>query len=63
MAVIPVGENNYGHPAADTLELLELADSRICRTDEYGAITCRLSADGNVKLYTMRSSEAADELE
>lgn len=63
VAVISVGENNYGHPAADTLELLELASSRILRTDECGAITCRLHADGSVELYTMRSSEAANELE
>ena len=63
VAVISVGENNYGHPAPETLEMLELAGSRICRTDACGAITCRLSADGNVKLYTMRSSEDADELE
>ena len=63
VAVIPVGENNYGHPAAETLELLELSGSRICRTDECGAVTCRLRADGDVKLYTMRSSEASDDLE
>ena len=61
--MIPVGENSYGHPAAETLELLELADSRICRTDECGAITCRLNADGSVKLYTYLSSEDANELE
>ena len=63
VAVIPVGENNYGHPSADTLELLAVSGSKICRTDDCGAITCRLSADGSVKLSTYLSSEDANELE
>ena len=52
-----------GRLAEETLELLELSGSRICRTDECGAVTCRLRADRDVKLYTMRSSEASDDLE
>lgn len=63
ISVIPVGENSYGHPAADTLELLAVSGSKICRTDDCGAITCRLSADGSVKLSTYLSSEDANELE
>ena len=63
IAVIPVGENNYGHPAAETLELLERSGSKICRTDACGAITCRLNADGSVRLQTMRTPEDANELE
>ena len=63
VAVIPVGENSYGHPSADTLELLAVSGSKICRTDDCGAITCRLSADGSVKLSTYLSSEDANELE
>ena len=63
VAVISVGENNYGHPSDDTLKLLELSGSRIYCTDECGAITCRLNADGRVRLSTYRSSEDADDLE
>lgn len=48
VAVIPVGYNNYGHPAGETLELLRTAGARIFRTDVNGAITCRLNEDGSV---------------
>ena len=63
VAVISVGENNYGHPSADDLKLLELAGSRVYRTDKCGAITCRLKADGSVQISTYLSSEDADDLE
>lgn len=63
VAVISVGENNYGHPSADALNLLELAGSRVYRTDKCGAITCRLKADGSVQISTYLSSEDADDLE
>ena len=63
VAVISVGENNYGHPSADALKLLELASSRVYRTDKCGAITCRLNADGSVQITTYLSSEDADDLE
>ena len=63
VAVISVGENNYGHPSADALNLLDLAGSRVYRTDICGAITCRLKADGSVQISTYLSSEDADDLE
>ena len=63
VALISVGENNYGHPSADALNLLELAGSRVYRTDKCGAITCRLNADGSVQITTYLSSEDADDLE
>lgn len=39
-AVISVGEgNNYGHPAAETVDLLEAAGAMVLRTDLCGAIS------------------------
>lgn len=57
VAVIPVGYNGYGHPAPRTLELLEAAGSRIYRTDENGAITCRLREDGSLVVQVYHASE------
>lgn len=62
-AVIPVGENTYGHPAEGTLRLLEATGARVFRTDRDGAVTCRLSADGNLKLRAHLSSEYRNGLE
>lgn len=41
LAVISVGANNdHGHPAAETLALLESRGIRTCRTDILGTVTC-----------------------
>ena len=37
--VISVGENTYGHPAAETLQRIETTGAEILRTDELGTIT------------------------
>lgn len=50
--VISVGTNDYGHPSADTLELIRTAGSALLRTDISGAITCSLSEDGTVRVKT-----------
>ncbi len=50
-AVISVGKHNdYGHPAAETLQKLADADIRIYRTDESGTITA--ISDGNSIVIT-----------
>lgn len=41
LAVIQVGGNPYGHPAADTLERLEAVGSRTRRTDQDGDVVIR----------------------
>ncbi len=38
VSIIGVGKNTYGHPTARVLESLELAGSRIYRTDENGTV-------------------------
>jgi len=43
-AVISVGDNPYGHPAAETLQRLLDVGARIWRTDEQGTIT--VESDG-----------------
>ena len=63
VAVIPVGYNNYGHPAPQTLELLEAAGTQIYRTDQNGAITCRLKEDGSLVVQTNHASEGENGLE
>ncbi|MGN1007118.1 MAG: DNA internalization-related competence protein ComEC/Rec2 [Aristaeellaceae bacterium] len=63
VAILPVGENNYGHPAEETLKLLRAAGCRILRTDMSGAVTCQLHADGSIRLRTMRPLEVVDDLE
>lgn len=63
VAVIPVGYNNYGHPSEQTIELLKAASTRICRTDQNGAITCRLKEDGNIVVQVNHTSEGENGLE
>ena len=38
VAILPVGENNYGHPAEETLARLQRAGATVYRTDENGNI-------------------------
>lgn len=45
LAVISVGENNYGHPANETLARLKAAGAEILRTDLNGTIV--LETDGS----------------
>jgi competence protein ComEC len=42
-AIISVGPNLYGHPAAAALARLQAADCRILRTDRQGAIQIKFS--------------------
>ena len=47
IALISVGENNrYGHPAPETLEMLESAGSAVFRTDADGDVSCIMNAQG-----------------
>jgi competence protein ComEC len=39
IAVIPVGRNSFGHPAAEVLERLERIGAAVYRTDEAGHVT------------------------
>jgi len=46
LAVIPVGENSYGHPDPDTLEVLAAAGVPAVRTDERGDVAVVLGDRG-----------------
>ena len=46
IAVISVGENNYGHPGVETLARLEASGAEIWQTRQWGAITLRHRGDG-----------------
>ena len=45
IAVISVGENNFGHPAEETLEKLDACGAKVLTTRELGAITLTLRGD------------------
>jgi len=50
-AIVSVGEgNDYGHPHAETLQLLEEAGVTVMRTDLLGTIV--LSTDGREIVFT-----------
>jgi len=57
ISIISVGDNNYGHPTEETLERLRNAHTQVYRTDECGAITVRINADGEIHLETFLSPE------
>ena len=47
ISLVSVGEGNrYGHPAAQTLSLLDSVGSHVFRTDEMGDVSCEFSNDG-----------------
>ena len=52
VAVISVGHNNYGHPSSATLE--RLSDCAVYRTDESGAVTVIMKANGETEVRTAR---------
>lgn len=52
VAVISVGRNNYGHPSPDTLE--RLSGCAVYRTDERGAVTVVMKANGETEVRTAR---------
>ncbi|HNO40241.1 MAG TPA: MBL fold metallo-hydrolase, partial [Marmoricola sp.] len=56
LALISVGtDNDYGHPAAATLELLHQSGSLIRRTDQQGDIAVLVTSDGSLSV-TSRGS-------
>lgn len=60
IAVISVGENNFGHPDEMTLQRLRESGAQILRTDMLGAITLTPDGEGwRIKTYL----EAPNELE
>lgn len=57
-AVISVGANNYGHPAEQVLDRLQLCGTRLYRTDLQGEIHC--VCDGNSVLFSVDRNADAD---
>ena len=61
-AVISVGHNSYGHPSEETIARLKEAGTAVYRTDECGAVSVLLGADGLIQITPMNAateSEAA----
>lgn len=44
-AMVSVGRNNFGHPSAEVLELIESKGIKVLRTDMYGAIVLETFGD------------------
>jgi competence protein ComEC len=58
IAVISVGENNYGHPDEETLARLAASGAEIWQTRQWGAITLRHLGDGwHIQTYREASNE------
>ena len=45
-----VGENDYGHPVASTLDAITESGAEIWRTDEHGTVT--VTFEGGVPVVT-----------
>lgn len=53
VAVISVGDDNpYGHPDARVIAMIEEAGADAYRTDEAGAVTVTMDADGDLRVET-----------
>ena len=46
MAVVSVGENDYGHPVPATLEAIEATGAQVWRTDEHGDVIVTFGSQG-----------------
>lgn len=54
IALVSAGENNrYGHPAPETIGLLEAAGASVFRTDLQGDVSCKLGPD-RIEVRTLR---------
>jgi competence protein ComEC len=53
-AIVSVGPNLYGHPAADTLHRLDQACCPVLRTDQQGAIQLKISR-GTWRISSMQA--------
>ena len=56
VAVIQVGQNNYGHPTAETLEILEDFGCLTLRNDLHGAVGIRFDGDG-LRIHTNKNTQ------
>lgn len=57
VAVVTVGENDYGHPRQKTLDMLAALGTRIARTDQEGIVAVSVDADG-MRLWHERAPAA-----
>ena len=57
VALITVGENDYGHPRGETLTLLTTSGARVARTDREGLIAVWRDAEG-LRLWHARADTA-----
>jgi beta-lactamase superfamily II metal-dependent hydrolase len=56
IAVIPVGENSYGHPTPETLDKLRRAGAEVFRNDEDGDVIVTVH-NGNVEVAVTKGAE------
>lgn len=59
LALLTVGENTYGHPRKETLDILADTGTRVARTDHSGAIAVWMEA-GDLRLWRQRSVGGAE---
>ncbi|WEK14434.1 MAG: ComEC/Rec2 family competence protein [Candidatus Microbacterium phytovorans] len=59
LALLTVGDNTYGHPRKETLDILADTGARIARTDHSGAIAVWMEA-GGLRFWRQRSVGGAE---
>ncbi|WP_454118949.1 ComEC/Rec2 family competence protein [Microbacterium lacticum] len=59
LALVTVGENDYGHPRAETLTLLTAVGARVARTDREGLLAVWRDSDG-LRLWRARTAGARE---
>lgn len=57
-AVVSVGENLFGHPAAETLYRLRAVGAQVFRTDEQGSLRATVGPDGGIVWKRWRDAVA-----
>lgn len=59
LALVTVGDNDYGHPRAEILDLLEHGGAVIARTDRDGIVTVMVR-DGELAVWREHASDGVD---
>ncbi|MFP7833056.1 ComEC/Rec2 family competence protein [Marisediminicola sp. LYQ134] len=60
LALIGVGENDYGHPSRRSLDIVESTGGTVARTDRHGLVLVTKQRDGRLTVWSERASGSDD---